>query len=111
MAWDIDYYSDDVQQSIARWPAGIRAYYARITERIMLFGPNLGMPFTKAMGDGLFEIRARGKEGIGRAFFCIVVSHKVVVLHAFVKKSQKTPRKELDLGYRRMAKVLQNLDK
>jgi len=61
MVWKIDYYSDEVQQSIDRWPAGIRAYYAWITERIMLFGPNLGMPFTKAMSNGLFEVRARGK--------------------------------------------------
>jgi len=41
---------------------------ARITERIVVFGPNLGMPFTRSMGDGLFKIRAKGREGIGRAF-------------------------------------------
>jgi hypothetical protein len=41
MAWQIDYYDEDVQESIARWPVGIRAYYARIVERIMTFGPNM----------------------------------------------------------------------
>lgn len=57
------------QETIEEWPVGIRAYYVRITERIQTFGPNLGMPFTESMGQGLFEIRAKGKEGIGRAFF------------------------------------------
>ncbi len=47
----------------------IAASYARITDRIIENGPNLGMPYTEAMGEGLFEIRAKGVEGIGRAFF------------------------------------------
>jgi phage-related protein len=53
----------------------------------------------------LFEIRARGKEGIGRAFFCMIVGQKVVILHAFIKKSQKTPQKELEIARRRMAHI------
>ena len=57
------------ENEIDSWPVSIRAVYARITERIVVFGPNLGMPFTRSMGDGLFEIRAKGREGIGRAFF------------------------------------------
>ncbi|MBC2695914.1 MAG: type II toxin-antitoxin system RelE/ParE family toxin [Desulfobacteraceae bacterium] len=83
----------------------IRAVYARITERIVVFGPNLGMPFTRSMGDGLFEIRAKGREGIGRAFFCTVVGSKVMILHSFIKKSQKTPAKELAIARRKMKEV------
>ena len=63
---------------LGRW--AFAAYYARITERMCAFGPILGMPFTDSMGQGLFEIRARGKEGIGRAFFCTLVERKIVVL-------------------------------
>jgi len=103
--WQILYFSEEVQQAIDCWPVGIRAYYARITERMIAFGPNLGMPFTRSMGHGLFEIRARGKEGIGRAFFCTVVDQKIIILHAFIKKSQKTPSKELKIARRRMANV------
>lgn len=108
MDWEIVYYDEDVQEDIESWPVGIRAYYARITERMIVFGPNLGMPFTRAMGKGLFEIRAKGKEGIGRAFFCTIVDQRIVILHAFVKKSQKTPQKELEIARRRMADVLEN---
>jgi len=84
---------------------GHPAYYARITERMCAFGPNLGMPFTRSLGQGLFEIRARGREGIGRAFFCTVVERKIVILHAYIKKSRKTPERELEVARKRLADV------
>jgi hypothetical protein len=58
MPWKIQYYSETVRQDIAAWPVGIRAMYARITERMQVFGPHLGMPFTRPLGEGLFEVRA-----------------------------------------------------
>ena len=64
-------------------------------------GPNLGKPNTAAMGAGLFEIRARGKEGIGCSLFAVVVNREVVILHSFIKKTQKTPKKELDIARKR----------
>ena len=105
MKWKITYYSEDVQETVNRWPVGIRAFYARITERMKIYGPNLGMPCTRSMGNGLFEIRAKGKEGIGRAFFCTKVGHKIVILHAFIKKTQKTPKKELKIARKRLLEM------
>ena len=105
MAWTIIYYNEGVQKTVHNWPVGIRAFYARITERMIIFGPNLGMPFTRSMGNDLFEIRARGKEGIGRAFFCTVDGPKIVILHAFIKKRNKTPRKALDMARKRLLEV------
>lgn len=60
MAWTITYYSEAVQVWTDSLPVGIRAMYTRITERMMISGPNLGMPYTRALGDDLFEIRAKG---------------------------------------------------
>ena len=94
-----------MQHIIDHWPVGIRAVYARITERMVIFGPNLGMPFTRSMGDGLFEIRSKGREGIGRAFFCTLVGEEIVILHAFIKKSDKTPQKELATARRRLREI------
>ncbi|MGH8060371.1 MAG: helix-turn-helix domain-containing protein [Candidatus Entotheonellia bacterium] len=62
-ASSVRYYSEAVRRDIEAWPVGIRAMYARITERMQVFGPHLGMPFTRPMGEGLFEVRAKGKEG------------------------------------------------
>ena len=95
-----------MQTLIEKWPVGIYASFVRITEQMVLSGPNLGMPYTKAMGEGLFEIRARGSEGIGRAFFCCMKGKRIVILHGFVKKTQAKPVKELRLAKQRMKDVL-----
>ena len=74
----------------------------------MEFGSNLGMPHTRAMKDGLFELRIKGKEGIARVFYCTVVDQRIVMLHGFITKSQKTPKKELNIARQRMAEVKEN---
>ena len=71
-----------------------------------LFGPDLGMPHTRAMGGGLFELRIKAAEGIARVFYCTVVDRRIVILHQFVKKSEKTPPKELEIARRRMKEVI-----
>ena len=105
MKYAIVFFNASVQELISAWPAGIYASFVRISEQIVMTGPNLGMPYTKAMGQGLFEIRARGPEGIGRAFFCCMKDQKVVVLHSFIKKTQATPKKELQIANKRMKEV------
>ena len=105
MKYSIVFFNASVQERISACPFGIYANFVRITEQIVMSGPNLGMPYTKAMGQGLFEIRARGAEGIGRAFFCCMKDRKVVVLHSFIKKTQTTPQKELQIANKRMKEV------
>jgi hypothetical protein len=53
MPWEIQYYSESVRRDVEIWPVGIRAMYARITERMQVLGPHLGMPFIHPMGEGL----------------------------------------------------------
>ena len=55
------------------------------------------------MGDGLFEIRAKAQEGIGRSLYCYMKGHHIVILHAFIKKTQKTPKQDLSLAKLRKA--------
>ena len=68
-------------------------------------GPDLGMPLTRAMGDGLFEIRVRANEGIGRAFFYVLINQEIVILHEFIKKTNKTPHKELEIARGRLKEL------
>ena len=105
MNWHIIFYSDKVEQTTLSFPPGILANFLHIAEMIEEFGPALGLPYTKAMGEGLFEIRAKGKEGIGRSFFCTVKGKEIVILHSFIKKSQKTPKRELATARKRLKKV------
>jgi phage-related protein len=102
MEWEIVYYSDDLQEAILDFPAGLQARYIHLTERMVGFGPDLGMPHTRALGRGLFELRLRSKEGIGRVLFCTRPGRRIMMLHAFVKKSARTPAKELKVARHRM---------
>ena len=92
------------------FPAGIQARYVHLTERMVTYGANLGMPHTKAMKDGLFEMRMKSKEGIGRVFYCTLVNKRIVMLHSFLKKTKKTPLKELKIAISRMNEVKANVD-
>lgn len=103
--YNIEYYSGDVQQTILELPVSLAARYILLTRRIEAIGPNLGEPHTKAFGKGLFELRLTGKDGIARVFFCTMIGKRVVMLHCFVKKSQATPRSELEIAKRRMSEV------
>jgi phage-related protein len=105
VTWTISYYSDTVQDEILDLPAGYLARYLRYADRMEVYGPDLGMPHTRAMGDGLFELRLKAGEGIARVFYCTMLGRRIVVLHQFIKKTDKTPPKELAIARRRMKEV------
>ena len=103
--YEIVYVNAQVQADIAALPKTLVARYFQLTDRMQVFGPNLGEPHTKAFGDGLFELRMKGAEGIARVFFCALVGRRIVMLHAFVKQSQKTPAKELKIARERQKEL------
>ncbi len=105
MDYSIEYYSDSVAEEIIALPDTLAARYVVLTRRVMAVGPNLGAPHTDAFGDGLFELRLKGQEGIARVFFCVLVRRRVMVLHSFLKKTQKTPRREIEIARKRMKEV------
>ena len=107
MPWTIDYYSEDVRLEIEALPVGIRASYARLAELLEEFGLELRMPHSRAMGSGLFELRPRGREGIARVFYCTKVGRKIIILHSFIKKTNETPKREMDIARRRQREVIE----
>ena len=58
-----------------------------------------------SVGDGLFQPRLKGADGIARVFFCTLVGRRIMMLHSFIKKSQKTPLRELEVARKRMKEV------
>ncbi len=105
MDYAIEYFSDAVADKILALPDTLAARYVVLTRRMVAVGPNLGLPHTEAIGDGLFELRLKGQEGIARVFFCALAGRRVIVLHAFIKKTQKTPRREIETARVRMKEV------
>jgi len=68
----------------------------------------VGKPLVDNLGDGVWEVRSRLDNRIARTLFA-VVNQEIVLLHGFIKKSQKTPADELDLAKKRKRQYLQNL--
>ena len=102
VTWNVTFYNQRVEDEIIALPAGLLARFLKYAETMETFGPDLGMPHTRAMGGGLLELRLKAAEGIARVFYCTLVERRIVFLHQFVKKTDKTPQKELRIGRQRM---------
>lgn len=106
MAFEIEFFQERIFHTIEAWPVDVHADYLRLANLLITHGPDLRLPHSRAMGDGLFELRPRGRSGIGRAFYCFLIGKRVVIVHAFIKKTQETPDKELKLARKRMKDVI-----
>ena len=69
MNWQVTFYNEKVEKKTLSFPKGLLANFLLIVEMIKEYGPALGKPYTASIGNGLFEIRAKGKGCIGRSFF------------------------------------------
>jgi hypothetical protein len=105
MDYEIGYYSRDVEEHILALPDTLAARYVVLTRRMAAVGANLGAPHTEAFGEGLFELRLKGADGIARVFFCTLIGRRIVMLHAYVKKTQKAPLREIDIARKRMKEI------
>jgi len=105
MSYEIAYYSETLQTEILALPSGLLGRYLALTDRMELHGANLGLPHTQAFGDGLFELRLKSTEGIARVFYCTLIGKRIVMLHSFVKKTQKTPLSEVRIAETRMKEI------
>ncbi len=73
MAFEVEYFHGWVLAEIESWPVDVLADYARLVDLLLEYGPALRLPHSRALGDGLFELRPHGRSGIGRAFYCFIV--------------------------------------
>jgi phage-related protein len=105
MPWTITFYSTRVERETLALPPGILASFLRIAELIEEFGPDLGRPHTAPLGRGLFEIRAKGREGIARSVFCTVKDQEIVVLTTVIKKGNRIPKRQMETAQKRMKEV------
>ena len=102
MAWTVVTFDARVDAELDDLPADMRARYSRIANLIASVGlQNIHEPHVKHIEGVLWEMRMTGKDGISRALYVTEVGERVVVLRIFVKKTQKTPKHELDLAVKR----------
>jgi len=105
MNWTIEFFDESVEAETFVLPPKILAKMLHIFELIEMAGAQLGEPYTKPLNEGLFEVRAKAKEGIGRSIYCYQKGQKIIILHSFVKKDQKTPKRDLEIALKRKKEI------
>jgi len=102
MAWAVETLNETVDAELAELPADMRARLARIAELIEAVGlPNVREPHVRHIRGPIWEIRLKGKAGVARALYVTAQQERVVIVRAFVKKTEKTPVSEIDLALQR----------
>lgn len=105
--WVVETLNSTVDEEVNALPADMRAQLARISFLIQEFGlRRMREPHVKHLEGPLWEMRMRGRDGISRALYVAASVQRVVIVRVFVKKTQKTPRRELDLALNRAKEVL-----
>lgn len=105
MKWRVEVV-EDAAAALAELPVDIRAKFVRIVQMIEGYGlERVHEPYVKHLEGPLWEMRMKGKDGIARAAYVTASGRRVVVVHVFVKKTQKTPRREIDYALKKAREV------
>jgi phage-related protein len=106
MRWSVETLDAGVDAEIAALPGDLRARLGRIGFLIEDMGlERLREPYVRHLEGPLWEIRLQGRDRIARALYVTASGRRVVIVRAFVKKTQKTPRREIELALRRAREV------
>ena len=106
MNWSVETLNKTVDAELAALPADMRARFIWISNLITEHGlPNVGEPYVKHIEKALWEIRLKGRDGIARALYVTAKGKRVVILRVFIKKTEKTPRKEIKLAFKRASEI------
>ena len=106
MSWSVTFLNEIVREEFLALPKSLIAITLRIVELIEKNGlEKTGMPYVRHLEGKLWEIRAKGKDGIARSLYVTASGKRIVIVRCFVKKSQKTPDKELKIARQRAKEV------
>jgi phage-related protein len=104
--WTVVFLDDEVRAALSVLPRDVRAAFERIVRLIQEHGlERVHEPYVKHLEGRLWEMRMKGKDGIARAVYVTATGRRVVVVHVFVKKTQKTPRRDIEAALRRAEDV------
>lgn len=105
MGWRVELL-DDAKAELREQPADIRVSFSRIAAMIETHGlARMREPHVKHLEGPLWEMRMKGRDGIARAAYVTASGARLVVVHIFRKKTQKTPRREIEIALKRAKEV------
>ncbi len=105
-SWEVEFVNEDAEEEFENLPEDIQAKLIRISELIEKYGLNqVGMPYVRHLQGKLWEMRGKGKDGIARSIYVAAAEKRVVILHVFLKKTLKTPQKNINIALLRLKEV------
>ena len=108
MTWTVETLNRTVDEELEALPTDMRARFVWISKLIESHGlQNVHEPYIKHVENDLWEIRLKGRDGISRALYVTAKPNRVIVVRVFVKKTQKTPRREIKLALQRVQEIEQ----
>jgi phage-related protein len=106
MAWVVELLDDRVRGELDALPADMRARFRRIVELIQVYGlEQVREPHVRHLEGSLWEMRMKGRDGISRAIYVTARGRRIVIVRVFVKKTRRTPQREIDLAWERAKEV------
>jgi phage-related protein len=106
MSWTFVFVNAEAKAELDRLPVDLRASFERIVKLVQAFGlERVHEPYIKHIEGRIWEMRLRGRDRIARALYLTARGRRVIILRVFVKKTQKTPRREIELARRRAQEV------
>ena len=106
MEWTVETLNETVDRELGALSADMRARFSRICGLISAVGlERMGAPHVRHLAGPLWEMRMTGRDGISRALYVTAHGRRVVVVRAFVKKTQRTPKREIELALRRAGEM------
>jgi len=107
MGWTVETLNENVDAEIESLPPLLQGRFLEILERMEILGlEQMREPHVKHLEGKLWELRAKAADGIARGLYITVSGRRLIVLHVFVKKSQKTPKTALNIARQRMQEVM-----
>lgn len=107
MRWSVEFLNERVRADLHALPRDMRARFERIVAMIETNGvQGMHEPYVKHLEGRVWEMRMRGKDGIARAAYVTTTARRVIVVHVFVKKTEKTPRRDIELALKRAKEIL-----
>jgi phage-related protein len=107
MGWTVETLNETVAAEVQALPADMRARLARVANLIEKMGlEHVGEPHVKHLEGRLWEMRLKGCSGISRALYVTAAGPRAVIVRVFVKKTEKTPQREIDLALARAKAVV-----
>jgi phage-related protein len=104
--WLIEFLNDEVRMEMVQLPRDMQAKFEHITVMIKDFGlEKVREPYVKHVEGKIWEIRLKGRDGIARSLYVTATGKRLVIVRTFVKKTQQTPRKEIEIALERAKEV------